>query len=197
MWDAKLALLVVARRLAAETGGNADDALRHVFVPNPHEPDSIEKLVLQWGDNDDQDRYTFQNQCVDFTDACSPTKTWDKTDGHYDVVIAFNVDYYSGLQFSTLVTHELGHAFGKLWGGTSYDETGGIAGDWRTSANRILIGKPAPSTYRHASSSHPTEMFADMFTAWAYSSWNRDTSNALPVHNASIEMSTNMSEWIP
>jgi RHS repeat-associated protein len=202
-WDpaqeraAKLALLTLGRSLAGVVGGTADTALKSVYVTSA----STNALVMQWGDNDDTTRYKFDGDCADFSGGgCSPGKTWDNTDSHWDTVLAFNTTgraSYAGLEFQTLVTHEAGHVFGKYYGGDSYTNTGGIAGDWLSDANSILEGGEAPITYRHASAGSDQEMFADMFTAWAFSAWNRSGDPYSKALSASIAMTANVTEWIP
>jgi hypothetical protein len=119
-------------------------------------------------------------------------------------VIAFNdLSNYTGLQFSTLVTHELAHIFSYSYGWSddshhgkrASDGTAGLGSKWLNKADQFLHGGPAPSTYRHASSSSGPEMFADMFTPWIYGVWNQGYINL--VEEVSQAMTINMSEWIP
>ena len=143
----------------------------------------------------------FSGKCANFGGGgCSPGMINGKR------VIAFNdLPNYTGLQFSTLVTHELGHIFSYTYGWSyppphawgASDGTSGLGSNWLGKADQILYGNPPPSEYRHASSSTDNEMFADMFTAWVYGVWNNDIGNIGDVTAASNKMSADMSLWIP
>lgn len=190
--DAAIAAIATGKALAEARGRreSAAAAFRNVFGP----------MFFVWGQS--YNGKTIGGLCSNFLDACSPGY-----DSEYRVnVIGFDVDNYSGLKFSTLVTHELGHIFSYHYGFTSNphrwgasDGTSGTGSDWLSSADKILRGPPPASTYRHASASSSTEMFADMFTAWVFDAWNDNplTMDPRKIDAARADMIVSIADWIP
>jgi hypothetical protein len=114
---------------------------------------------------------------------------YDGDGNHWDAVANFDLGRnYFGMAMETLVTHELGHIFTLLHGGGLNI----IAGEYVDNWNKILEGEEAPITYRHASASSGSEMFADMFSAWVFGVWNDDYGNVSQVLIAKTAMNVDM-----
>ena len=129
--------------------------------------------------------------CYYVNAGCSP----GYRDGKMNIM--FNNHFGTGLYFVSIITHELGHTFSYMYGlGTGEGSTYAFGNTWVNNADSILYGNPSPSTYRHASSILPQEIFADIFTAWVYSAWNQFPENKGYVQSASGAMTSDMSEWL-
>jgi hypothetical protein len=60
----------------------------------------------------------------------------------------------------------------------------------------IWMDSHTSNVRRHASSTYGSEVFADLFTAWAFKGWNTDIANYIKVQEAMSVMNTNMAAWI-
>jgi hypothetical protein len=194
--DAGNAVLTTGKALArAGAGASWDEAFRNTFGP----------IRMIWGDTYNGNHFgthdpsiTDPNEdkmawatCYNVGAGCSP----GYRDGKYNIM--FNMHFATGLYFSTIITHELGHTFAYQYGlGTEVGSTYHLGLAWEYKADQILNGL-SPSTYRHSSSVSPSEIFADMFTAWAYDVWNPLAENKGFVDQATAGMAGGMRIWLP
>jgi hypothetical protein len=101
---------------------------------------------------------------------------------------------YTGIGFSTLVTHELGHKLNFQYGVASI-----VTQEMLNNETVILKGRLAEEggLWRHTSDpGDESEMFADMFTAWVFNAWNESsiTTEQDIINGAIKAMTTAMSK---
>jgi len=197
IYDAALAVLImgIAAR-GAGAGGAWYMAFQNTFGP----------VRFVWG-LQYNGKY-LPGMCASFGGGCFA----GELDGK--LTIAFNTtERYTGISFSTLVTHELGHAFSRWYGWVPGEDhelgsyaTYNLGSRWYDDRNIVMqcnaldfhvgacLGNS--SDWQHASSNYGSELFADLFTAWAFNGWNTLPKNLADVFDARSEVSGAISNWI-